>query len=321
MHAAQAPKWHKETREKRASLGLQDWGPSRIRPWTGRASSMLRGLPKQVQDYNFLHEVLDLNVAEFLLRRHMSFDDLLPKDFVTDTRQSILRQRKDGDFGPLSNSKPYWHNQDRIFTFWEVLFHAGCDCFVLNNNLLLPIAGLKHAVQTLTRAEAEATEEPGEQVQPSTLYATQARARQRTPWQSEHHRSRGYPGQSDHHHGRGHNGVHAWTNKCMDLSANAMVLPDLASILVPACYALSGGSDGQRPVFKNKLATVPVMVRATGKAFLKCPKPVYFDVQDSSTDDAERQRDITAQIMQWQGTADADNEGLEEAGDEDLDSD
>ena len=45
--------WHKETSIKRDRLGLNDLD---IKPWTSRATTHLRGLPKQAHAWNFQNE-------------------------------------------------------------------------------------------------------------------------------------------------------------------------------------------------------------------------------------------------------------------------
>ncbi len=59
--AGKAIVWHKETYLKRQRLSIPDLA---IKPWTGRAPTHLRGLPRQLEPYWCFQN-------EFLLSKHL----------------------------------------------------------------------------------------------------------------------------------------------------------------------------------------------------------------------------------------------------------
>ena len=86
-----------------------------FRPWTSRPGVTLRGIRPQTATPNFVHELLDLRYLAFM--KHRKMDPMVaevPAELVTDLRQNVSHQKKDGSVTLLPRSLLYWHAIDRV---------------------------------------------------------------------------------------------------------------------------------------------------------------------------------------------------------------
>ncbi len=110
------------TSKKREKLGM----PYPERPWTTRPSVHARGCSKQLDEYCFLFELLDLRWAEYAKKNDLDMSTASPPDHLfADVRQNILRQKVCGSMTLLSRSLPYWYARDRTAIPEECLIQQG----------------------------------------------------------------------------------------------------------------------------------------------------------------------------------------------------
>lgn len=131
--------WHDWSDKARQSLELGD-----SKPWTGRSTIACRGFSKQGDEFNFLHELLDLRWATVCLWRNISASvEIPPVDVWTDGRHCLGRQIKSGSMVLLGNSQAYWYYADRTACPLELLrhqgWHSGLDIASIGN----PVPGME----------------------------------------------------------------------------------------------------------------------------------------------------------------------------------
>ena len=96
--------------------------------WTKRPNVFLRGLPAQTNRKNFIHDVINLRAVKHALRVGLPLSlPEVPADLLTDVRQQVRRQSRDGTAILLTGSLLYWYLGDRILTCEEHCFLMGYD--------------------------------------------------------------------------------------------------------------------------------------------------------------------------------------------------
>lgn len=134
--------------------------------------------------------------------------------------------------------------------------------------MLEPIAGLEHAVMPQKRKSTTSTSGPD----CTQVAAAKAEAKAKSKAKSKPQAKQ--RGSGLHHAGRGHRGPHPWHNKTMDLCANGMVLPDLASVMLPFLYALD---PCDHPIWTTSLQDAASSIDSSYK-YKRPRKPMWFDV-------------------------------------------
>ncbi len=102
------------------------------RPWTDRPGVQLRGLRRQVNPRNFLHENINCRWAKFCRYIEKDFSHVPEVDVCTDYGKSDDRQRNNGSIVLHTNSHVYWHNRDRSLCPEEHFALQGWDADDVN---------------------------------------------------------------------------------------------------------------------------------------------------------------------------------------------
>ena len=106
----------------------------------------MRGLPQQLNDYNFQNEVVNLRFARWCINHGKPLDTIDFPDYLqTDVRQHVKRKGIEGQVSLLSGSRVYWYSKDRVLTAEEHLFGLGWgdDLLVDGINIALDDTGRK----------------------------------------------------------------------------------------------------------------------------------------------------------------------------------
>ena len=101
-----------------------------VNAWTDRVDVNLRGLPAQLNKYNFHNECLNIRAMRWMKLMKLEASAQLPMAcfpdwLMTDVRQHVGRQSVDGRCQLLSGSVIYWHREDRTLAPLEHMFHLG----------------------------------------------------------------------------------------------------------------------------------------------------------------------------------------------------
>ena len=151
----------------------------------------------------------------------------------TDTRQNVSRNNRYGGMTLLGGSKIYWHLKDRILHPVEYFFINGWDDDVEIEDIHRPPSNLLAALTASNGCTGGTASGP-------------ARKRTRT--------NMGPVGR----------GSVPFGAKAVELCGNAMTMPDLASILVPAIFASQPQQD---PLFEHQASAFagPAVAYSGGK--------------------------------------------------------
>ena len=197
----QLRKWIDLSRRLRLRLGMQPDS----RPWTDRASVIMRGIPRQSEKYSFVDELLNTRWAGWCKRNGISEDtDAIPDQIYADIRQASTRQLVDGRVTLLSRSKIYHFKSERVLESLETMFLHGWP-----DSLHLGTLGDKH--EAFEEAEAQRTGKVNKITQ-KKMAAT----------------ARGAPAPPQRKRNRNTTQYQKYGTKLTDLAGNAVSLADMA---------------------------------------------------------------------------------------------
>ena len=96
-----------------------------VKPWTHRPHIVLRGLRAQVQEWNALHELVNLRYYKLCLywNHPIGPDCEIFREAYCDIRQELPRQRRNGRICLLTGSVCYSYNDDRALLPQEHFLH------------------------------------------------------------------------------------------------------------------------------------------------------------------------------------------------------
>ena len=112
----------KVTASKRNKFGIPDRSQ---KPFTSRAGVQMRGIAKQITPINFIHELLDVKLAEDCAKRNVPLDAELNEWLMADVRQDAGYQSVGGGNTLLSGSRMFHFRRDRCWVAHEHLFAQG----------------------------------------------------------------------------------------------------------------------------------------------------------------------------------------------------
>lgn len=102
-------KWTPKSLAAREQMELGD-----VRPWAQRPGITLAGLRRQGNDFNWLHDNIDLRWSRYCVSKKLPLDhELTENEVLTDYVKSFGHQNPNGTFVLHCNSKAYSHNLDR----------------------------------------------------------------------------------------------------------------------------------------------------------------------------------------------------------------
>ena len=130
------PGWMTHTAARRAKLLPEN---RELSPWTGRVTTRLRGLSKQLSTPNFLFELIDIYFLEDCEKQGViHVEEYIPDDcFSVDVRQDLRFQLAGGQISMNTGSRIYNYKQERCLAGLEHFHHNGWssrdtdfDCFL-----------------------------------------------------------------------------------------------------------------------------------------------------------------------------------------------
>ena len=112
--------WRHEHRRESLDLSIQDTSI-----YTGRPGVSIAGLRQQGAEPNFLTDVLNCRLAQYMKGKSMSYTDPIPLDVWTDCREGMDHQRSNGGITLKRKSLAFVYHRQRSLCAREYLFAQG----------------------------------------------------------------------------------------------------------------------------------------------------------------------------------------------------